>query len=119
MKNCNFKPLFYLSNELISLFEVKKTDFDENTSKERTHYWLTIDNKSKQVSRLVFQASKSEIVKENKIEIRIFKNAELRLHGEFAKFTLDEKAHLLMLNDSNSIPLSFNNEIENYFKKCS
>ncbi len=96
MKTLSHTFLFYFSNEYMALVETK----DSNGGL----LWSVVDLKVNSSKGLVFQSMGEELVKGNKIQVRKFTNAELRFDDNFAKFILNDEAHLLERLDILAIP---------------
>ena len=91
-------------NEKHSLVEVKINDLPEGTPKKDLYKWISINHESHEVSQLQFLSMSQEDINGNLMNIRVFKNAELRFDKAFAKFMLDGEGHILMNASEELLP---------------
>tara|TARA_R110002072_G_scaffold1989_1_gene16228 strand:+ start:2548 stop:2865 length:318 start_codon:yes stop_codon:yes gene_type:complete len=104
----SLKPIFYFMNENVSLIEVEYKD---------NFHWLLISEKDKKITPLDFLEMGEEIVNENKIMIRKFKDGELRFDDQFGKFTFQNDGHILMSQPPSEIPEATLQNISDYLNK--
>lgn len=105
-----FDVLYYLMNEKISLVEIKRADLAANSPKEDVYQWFMFkDDDSKE--KLEFISQKEEDVAGKKINVRIFKDAELRFDKLFGKFVLEDELFILKNCSSFEIPQSISEKI--------
>ena len=97
MGNKSFTPLRYFKNEEVELVEVK-------LDSPKINQWLKINSNTNEVKTLSLQNSTEEVIGGNNINIRTFKNSELRFEGGFAKFIDDKNGHLLIHTPLDQIP---------------
>lgn len=105
-----FDVLYYLMNEKISLVEIKRADLAANSPKEDVYQWFMLkDDDFKK--KLEFVSKKEEDVAGKTINVRIFKNAELRFDKLFGKFVLGDELFILKNCSTSEIPQSISEKI--------
>lgn len=109
-----FEKLYYLMNEKISVVEVKLLDLDEKAPKEQVYKWIYILS-SGEIKSLEFSEMKKEEVNGNQINVRIFKNAELRFDDLFGKFVLGDELYILKNCSKDPLPSKANESISQKF----
>ncbi|OUR94212.1 hypothetical protein A9Q84_18085 [Halobacteriovorax marinus] len=96
MTTTNYTPLFYFMNENILLVEVKINELPEGFPVDKIFHWLMVPKATGEISRLKFSSMDDELINGNKMNIRVFENAELRFDEKFAKFQIDGQGNILM-----------------------
>lgn len=100
----NYTALYYFMNEKHSLVEVKINDLPEKTPKNKLYKWLSMNLDTNETQELEFVSMGQEDVNGNQMNIRVFKNAELRFDKAFAKFMLEGEGHILMNASEELLP---------------
>lgn len=98
-------------NEKHSVIEVKVNDLPEGASKEEEYKWLHFSNEKKEIQQLHFVSQGEEMVNNNKMNIRVFKNAEIRFDTAFAKLMLEDEGHILMNSSQELLPTEIDTKI--------
>ena len=111
-----FETLFYFMNEEVCVLEIKISGMSEDAPKDKRYHWLKLTKKNNQVDKLVFQSMNVEDVNGNKINVRAFKNAELRFDDHFGKFLHNDIGHIIMNSPIDSVPSDLIKTIENYIE---
>lgn len=93
MKN---KVIHYFMNENLTVVEVKKLGLAEDTPKEQVYFWLSIPTDTKAVERLDFLEMKEEEVNGKMMNVRIFKQGDLRFDDFFARCIVHGNGQILM-----------------------
>jgi len=101
-------------NERFALVEIKRLDLPEDSPKDKLYYWLFISTETKKIERLEFVSMGEEDVRGNMMNIRTFKNGELRFDKSYAKFVLDNDGHILMNCSEELIPPEIHKLISDY-----
>ena len=110
-KSMNYTTLYYFMNEKHSVIEVKVNDLPEGASKEEEYKWLHFSNEKKEIQQLHFVSQGEEMVNNNKMNIRVFKNAEIRFDTAFAKLMLEDEGHILMNSSQELLPTEIDTKI--------
>jgi hypothetical protein len=108
-----YSTLFYFQNELLSVVEVKRLDLAEDAPLGDVFHWLKI-KKTGELSKLSFVSMAVEEIKENMIDVRIFKVGELRFSKGFAKFDDGVNAHILEQVTDNKLSSTLTEKVETY-----
>lgn len=111
-----FEVLFNLSNEKFNIVEIKRFDLPDNASKGDVFNWFHIDVDSQTISKLDFESMREETIQDKLMNIRIFKNAELRFDKMFGRFVSNEHEHILMNCAGSALSKESKELIENYLK---
>ncbi|WP_085907477.1 hypothetical protein [Kiloniella majae] len=77
MSISRFQVLFYLSNQDISVVEIKRLDLPETVEKSDRFHWLLVD-KNYLVQKLTFVSMSQE----NGFQVREFKEGKLRFNKD-------------------------------------
>jgi (E)-4-hydroxy-3-methylbut-2-enyl-diphosphate synthase len=100
LNNNRFETLFFLKNESIALFEVKRSDLPETTDPSRRYQWFLVDKKQQSLSPLTFVSMKNE---EEHYE-RVFEQGTLQFDAFQGTFeSKGNKSFLLFRNPKSTL----------------
>lgn len=116
LETLELKFLYYFSNELLQVVEVKVLNLGENAPLNQVFHWLSISQETQQFQRLLFRSMKSGEEK----EYRQFEQGELYFDKAHAHLQLtnsgDKKVHLTV-NSTNSITQNLQDQIQEFLLK--
>jgi hypothetical protein len=111
-----FEVLYNLSNENFSVVEIKLTKSPSDAEKSDLFSWFHIDIANKKIEKLIFQSMREEDVQDKVMNIRIFKDAELRFDKMFGRFISNSHEHILMNCAAEALSKESKELIDNYIK---
>lgn len=111
----NFKVLYYLTNEKLTLVEVARTDLPSDTAKELVYHWLVLEG-ANQAKKLSFESMREEVINSNIINVRVFESAELRFDKLFGKFVLGDELFILQNSSEQPLPELVEVNVADYIK---
>jgi hypothetical protein len=111
-----FEVLYNLSNENFSVVEIKRTGLPSEASKADAYSWFHIDIENNKIEKLIFKSMREEDVQDKVMNVRIFKDAELRFDKMFGRFISNAHEHILMNCAVEALSISSKELIDNYIK---